>query len=128
MFHKLSAMLSGRGRLDREIPTSPSSLFLLTLPPRNLSCHSNPYQIKPLHEFSRIGENGHFQKCQTFSGDSDLGTKGLSLVKDAKLSRNFTKTFLYDGNSSALKGLSGPHLESDWNNYKKAGVGGSGGN
>ena len=34
----------------------------------------------------------------------------------------------YDGNSSALKGLSGPHLESDWNNYKKAGVGGSGGN
>ena len=35
---------------------------------------------------------------------------------------------LNDGNSSALKGLSGPHLESDWNNYKKAGVGGSGGN
>ena len=71
------------GTLDREIPTSPSSPFLFTLPRRNLSCHSNPYQIKALHEFSPIEENGHFQKCQTFSIDSDQ-MKGLTLAKHTK--------------------------------------------
>ena len=74
------------GTLDREIPTSPSSPFLFTLPRRNLSCHSNPYQIKALHEFSPIEENGHFQKCQTFSIDSDQ-MKGLTLVKHTKATR-----------------------------------------
>ena len=50
------------------------------------------------------------------------GASGLSkMPNSAGIS---PRPSLNDGNSSALKGLSGPHLESDWNNYKKAGVGG----
>ena len=94
------------GTLDREIPTSPSSPFLFTLPRSNLSCHSNPYQIKALHEFSGIEENGQFQKCWTFSIDSDQG-KVLTLMSNIPNSAEIAP-MPDEGNWNALNGLSGP--------------------
>ena len=95
------------GTLDREIPTSPTSPFLFTLPRWNLSCHSNPYQIKALHEFSGIEEeNGQFQKCWTFSIDSDQW-KVLRLMSNIPNSAKIA-SMPDEGNWNALNGLSGP--------------------